>query len=138
MAIKCGRGNHYHDSVAEVRNCYNGGEAVSTPSTVPARDRLSQKQVNMVGLLMRKLNLVWVGETPVEELAKWGAGRELIDSLKEAEIKQARGLSWSTPKGTENDSKPKAESTERKPFPQISQGYYATSSATGNSDLDFW
>lgn len=36
--IKCGRGNHYHPSVADVRRCFNGETDVPTSVPTPALD----------------------------------------------------------------------------------------------------
>lgn len=141
MSVKCGRCRGYHPSVADVRTCYNGGDAVTQKSTVSAKDRLSEPQVGMVNKLMRKLSLVWAGETPVEELARWGTGRVLIDQLKAAEEAKAHGQAWDLPTGTKVNPHPPADSGERysrTPMPEVPEGLYATPSLTGNNDLDFW
>jgi hypothetical protein len=146
MTVKCGRtggglGVHYHDDITGVRACYNGGNAVAQKSTVTARDRLSEKQVSMVNILMKKLGLVWDGETPVEELAKWGTGRTLIDQLKDAEQSKAHGQPFTPPTGTKIAVRPFGTQTERAGKPEdypVDEGLYATDSLTGNNDLDFW
>jgi len=144
MAIKCGNtgrgGRHFHDTVQEVRACFNGTQVASQKAGTKAADALSPAQVNLVNILLRKLNLAYVGETPVEDLAKHGAGRYLIDDLKNCEVRQSRGMSFTPPEGTEVSSRPR---TERQAEPQpgdypVPEGLYATPSLTGNNDLDFW
>jgi hypothetical protein len=136
--VKCGRCHLKHESAAEVRECYNGGSVHGTKPSVTAKVALTDKQVNMAKILLRKLGLVWDSATPVDELERWGSGRKLIDALKQAEELQAHGKPWNVPAGAKVSSKPEATREERSPYPDVPEGHYAVPSATGNNDLDFW
>jgi hypothetical protein len=138
VSIKCGRCREYHETVADVRACFNGQNVASTKPEGRTADKLTEPQVKMVNVLLRKLGLVYTAG-PVEELEKWGNGRKLIDQLKDAEQRKAHGRDWDLPEGTQVSAKPKDDGpAERTALPEVPHGYYATPSATGHNDLDFW
>lgn len=145
MSIKCGRCSLYHESVDDVRACFNGQNVASEKPERAAGDSLTSKQVGMVSILLKKLGLVWTGPTPIESLDKWVEGRTLIDQLKQAELDKAHGKPWDAPEGTKVSARPTGnDSAERSPsrphprLPDVPAGFYATPSATGNNDYDFW
>jgi Family of unknown function (DUF6011) len=142
MSIKCGRCGNYHETVAAVRECYNGGTPAAETPTVSTAKALSVPQVNMVNVLLGKLGLIWTSDTPLSQLPRWGTGRILIDDLKAAEQLQAHGRPFTPPLGTAIDPRPKpAGSRERglqPKLPDVPAGHYAIPSLTGNNDLDFF
>lgn len=81
MSIKCGRCGSRHESVADVRSCYNGQPVASEPNSVPAAQALSPKQVRYVRNLLHELSLEYTGTVPVDQLPRYGAGRDLLDGL---------------------------------------------------------
>ena len=49
MSIKCGRGNHYHENVEQVKACYNG--QANVPQTAPTQTghyRATDRQVRFL------------------------------------------------------------------------------------------
>jgi Family of unknown function (DUF6011) len=111
MPIKCGSCKERHDTVAEVRACY--GTQDEPDATEP--------QLNFIATLRRERNMPPYSGP---KLTKRGASTT-IDAL----------LAIPKPKA---QSKTAESEPKRTPFPDVPQGYYATPSATGNNDLDFW
>jgi hypothetical protein len=141
MAIKCGntgkQGSHYHESVADVRKCFNG-ETVATQKVDRPASPLSEKQAKWVHSLLRQLNASYTGTTPVEALDRHGAGRTLLDGLIKAREDKAHGKDYDLPADVSQKATKASDTTERAALPEVPHGYYATPSATGNNDLDFW
>jgi Family of unknown function (DUF6011) len=112
MPIKCGSCKDRHETVEQVRACYGA---------TPEPDA-TERQLTFIATLRRERNMP---EYAGPKLTKRGAS-STIDAL----------LAIPKPKV---QAKPEAElQTKRTPFPDVPQGYYATPSATGNNDLDFW
>jgi len=141
MSIKCGRCRDYHPTVADVRACFNGQQA-ETQTYPKTGQPISEKQVKYIGSLLSKLNAVYTGKTPVEELDKFSEGRKLLDGLVGARENQAYGRAYQLPENVSQSAKPVENGGERtaggKFNPGIPKGYYATPSTTGHNDLDFW
>lgn len=136
--IKCGRCREYHESVADVRKCFNGEDVTSTKGTLPAAKRLSEAQVSYARKLLDQLHAVYTGSQPIEDLGRATDGRELLDGLVAARKAKTAGQPYKLPTNVSQSSAPASEATERRAVPDIPHGYYATPSATGNNDYDFW
>jgi hypothetical protein len=136
--IKCGRCGQYHESVADVRKCFNGEDVTGTQGTLPAGKRLSEAQVGYAKKLLSQLNAVYTAERPIEDLGRSTDGRELLDGLVAARKAKTSGLPYKLPANVAQSANPASETAIRTVVPEIPHGYYATPSATGNNDYDFW
>jgi hypothetical protein len=112
MPVKCGKG-HYHDSVAEVRNCY-GVEAVEFP-----RNFADYKTNRFAGNCAKCGGKVEAEQGRVDKTdAGWvashlpGKCREIPDKV---DVKAVMDR-----------------------YSEIPRGHYATLSLTGHNDFDFW
>jgi hypothetical protein len=109
MSVKCGRG-HYHDSIAEVRECY-GVESAGLP-------RPEYRTNKYAGHCRLCGNRVEAEQGRVDKIDdKW-------------EVSHLEG------KCGPKTSKLKIEHTPQ--YADIAQGHYATKSLSGNNDYDFW
>src|SRR6266702_1273616 len=139
MSVKCGRCRDYHESIADVRKCCKGGDVTSTKGTLPAAKRLTEAQVGYARKLLGQLNAVYTGQRPIEDLGRSTDGRDLVDGLVAARKAQAYGRPYRLPENVAQSATPARQDTgERSSIPEIPQGYYATPSATGSNDYDFW
>lgn len=141
--IKCGRcstrgGAKYHETVADVRKCFNGEPVSSTQGTMPAAKRLTEAQVAYARKLLDQLGAVYTGSQPMEELGRATDGRVLLDGLVKARQDKSAGRAYVLPPMTAQSSKPAADTTARTVVPEVTAGYYATDSLTGAQDTDFW
>jgi hypothetical protein len=112
MSVKCGKG-HYHDTVAEVRACYNIPEDLTTrdyrPNKYPGNCRQCGGKVEPDQGRIDKIDEKWqtshlAGKCP------------------------PRKGKVAAPKGIQNNDR----------YAVIPVGHYATASASGRNDLDFW
>jgi len=118
MAIRCGRGNHYHESVHDVFLCYNGDAVNSTPETRPASDRITQKQLTFLNKLRTERGLTALPD-------------DINISKREASAAIDDHRNTSVQKSS-------APSTATSNIPDVPAGHYAVKSLTGNQDLDFF
>src|SRR5689334_10823236 len=100
--IKCGRcssrnGAKYHEDIAAVRRCFNGENVTSTQGQLPAAARLTDPQVRYANTLLKQLNAVYTGTSPIEELGRQTDGRELLDGLVAARKAQANRQPFTLP-----------------------------------------
>lgn len=140
MAIKCGRCAVYHDTVADVRACYNGESVTATGPSVPAGERLGDRprQMKYVNDLRVERGLA---AYPADlEIDKWTVSQE-IDELKKQPktvFDPARHSAEGNPEGY-GDPQPRAHKYSAAALPSsVPEGHYAVPSATGNNDLDFY
>lgn len=138
MAIKCGRCRSYHESVADVRKCFNGEDVTGTQGQLPASKCLTAPQVSYANKLLAHFNAVYTGTTPIEQLGRATDGRKLLDGLVAAREAQAHGKPFRLPENVAQSAKPVVSKPDARELPKVPKGYYATPSATGNNDLDFW
>ena len=126
--IRCGRCHGRHASAAEVRRCYNG-ETTATYPDAPAAERATPKQVGFLGTLLTRYGASIVSGVQLDLLPKRGPGSAsaYIDAmLTYAKTKvQPEGITFANPQ-------------TKTTYPDVPAGYYATASATGHNDLDFW
>jgi hypothetical protein len=149
MSVKCGnkaKGDHYHESAAEVKACYAGSNAPVLPPAYAgngAKDgtdgpKATEKQAKFLASLLQRDGSRLVGGLTPDTVSKRTAS-VLIDNL--IQRGKARGAGNRLPSlhpDLEATGEPVKEPEERKPFPRVPAGHYATPSATGNNDLDFW
>jgi hypothetical protein len=111
MPVKCGKG-HYHDSVADVRECYGAPEA----------SNFSGYKTNKYPGNCRVCGgLVKADEGQVDKIdGKW------LTSHLEGQCPEKPPLLKPQP----------LTNTDR--YDGIAKGHYATKSLTGNNDFDFW
>ena len=131
--MKCGR-RHDHASIAEVRACY--GQPAQ-----PARAANGQRTNKFAGDCFRCQVRVAPGQgyifrSPGVGSQRLGEGEWLVSHLDGQcatpdEIADLAAIKTMQPHVAQ-PCKPRAD------FSKIAQGYYATASATGNNDLDFW
>lgn len=129
MSIKCGKCQATHESVAQVRACYGSqasqpkvrtnkyaGTCIECGCTVPPES----------GHLFR---------SPGVGSQRLGQGEWLVRHMPGEceEAKLLQGIKAMQPATVRRAVGPSARD-----FKAIVQGYYATKSATGNNDLDFW
>lgn len=142
MSIKCGRCGQRHETVEDVRACYNGQDVASTPEPVQGSQyRATDGQVRFLGKLFAQTGARLVSGEALDTLPKRGPGSasELIDGM----LKFLKG--GPKPIGVAfaivAPAKPVAPRQVReggKAKYDVPSGYYATPSLTGNNDLDFW
>ena len=119
--MRCGKG-HDHGSVAEVKACYGVGFGSLATATL-TRDFRPNKFAGTCVLCGAK-----VGE---------GEGR--IDRKDSGSGWNVSHLSGECPERTATDAAPlTSDGRGSADFSAVPGGYYATASATGNNDLDFW
>lgn len=145
-SIKCGRCGQRHESVTDVRACYNGTvpSGVTTSPAYVGSARATSKQAAYLTSLMTKEGVKLADGSAPDDIEKRRAST-LIDNLVQRWKARKDGKTIPTlhPDFTADpDVKPAPASDqaerERKPFPKVPAGHYATTSATGNNDLDFW
>lgn len=85
--IRCGRG-HYHNSVAEVRACYNGETVtdVAEERTAAAPAKPTEKQMSYAESLLKRNGLVYL---PGLDTLNRQTISGVIDALKSGEARQA-------------------------------------------------
>lgn len=126
MSIKCGKCQATHESVAQVRACY--GSQASQPKVRTNRYAGTCIECGCTvspesGHLFRSSG---VGSQRLGQ-GEWLV-RHMPGDCEEAKLLQ--GIKGMQPH--------KAQPAQPANFKAIPQGYYATKSATGNNDLDFW
>lgn len=146
MSIKCGRCGNYHESVTAVRSCYNGSATVAaTPPAYAGSARATDKQVKFLTSLMADHGVILAEEANPANIEKRTAS-VLIDNIIQRNKARQAGRTIpglhpdfrivASPKPVTNGNG--NGQAEREPFPKVPHGYYATPSATGTNDLDFW
>jgi hypothetical protein len=122
MSIKCGRGNHTHESVQEVRACYNGQTVASTPRQYTGKDAATAPQIKFLNSLRATLGLPpFTGE-----ISKRECSRAIDDhKIDVAALPKTAAPVRRVDGGTVN-------------VPAIPPGHYAIDSLTGNNDTDFF
>ncbi len=139
MSVKCGRCRDYHESIADVRKCFNGETVGATQGSLPAAKRLTEAQVGYARTLLKQLGAVYIAERPIEDLGRATDGRALLDGLVAARKALAHGQPYRLPENVAQSATPARQDTgERSSLPKVPKGYYATQSSTGSNDLDFW
>lgn len=144
-SIKCGRCGQRHESVQDVRACYNGTATVATlPNAYAGADRATPKQAAYLTSLMTKEGVKLADGSDPDDIEKRQAS-VLIDNLVQRWKARKAGTREPTlhPDFTAPVAIAKIEANgkareEAKPFPRVPAGHYATTSATGNNDLDFF
>jgi len=114
MSIKCGNG-HQHDTVQQVRECYGVKATTEAP-------RATDAQLKFLNVLRQERGLGQIAGNL--RPTKQDASRQIDDLIRNVpkaghppvQVRQASARTAST----------------------VPEGYYATKSATGNNDLDFW
>jgi hypothetical protein len=140
MTIKCGRCGQRHESVEDVRACYNGQTVSSTPEPVTlSAYRATENQVKFLGRLFAQTGASLVADTALDTLPKRGPGSasELIDGmlrftkggLLPAGVKITRQTKPVAPRQVRESGLAKLD---------VPEGHYAITSLTGNNDLDFF
>lgn len=133
ISVKCGRCHGRHENAAGVRACYNGENPARIEEQYQAGERATKPQVSYLSNLLHKAGAELISGHP-DELPCRGEGSisTLIDGMKDY-----LGNSKPLPEGVqiEYDTSKALPSSYRS---EVSQGYYATASTTGNNDLDFW
>jgi hypothetical protein len=165
MPINCKSGGHMHQhaTVAEVRACYGNAPQVVTPvgtHSRPARDRdippqpqggsfnnggrsmlpdtggmITANQAKYLTDLLGHAKLASDGTWKVEGLTKQAASYGIN------QVKAYLARTGPVPPGCVHVGEPTptvAANGTREPYPDVPAGHYATRSATGNNDLDFW
>jgi hypothetical protein len=112
MSVKCGKG-HYHDSVAEVRDCY-GVEAAGFPRQVP-----EYRTNRFAGNCAKCGGKVEAEQGRVDKTVDGWVASHLPGKCREIPAKV--------------DVKAVVDR-----YSAIPIGHYATKSLTGNNDYDFW
>lgn len=128
----CGNCKTDHKTVAEVRACYAGGKGTATLA-IPARpnryagvcSECSGPVPAETGILAGKPGAWTVSHKPGECPEAQAAETFPEDSPLSAHREYAKGINASL-------------RTRAATYPEVPQGYYATRSATGKNDLDFW
>jgi hypothetical protein len=135
MAISCGRCKQKHDSVEEVKACYNGGTVPGEPQDHPASARATGKQVSYLSLLLSQGSLELTEGRQPDQIEKREASL-LIDWVKGYLFDGKR-----LPAGVVKSDKHASEamrSFRHDQLPDVPAGHYAVNSLTGNNDLDFF
>lgn len=70
MSIKCGRCSNRHDTVEQVRACFNGQDVPSTKENLSAGLRATPKQASYLEGLMRKASARLMGNRMPDELGR--------------------------------------------------------------------
>jgi hypothetical protein len=122
MSIKCGRGNHTHESVQDVRACYNGQSVASAPRQYASKDQATPAQLKFLNSLRATLGLApFTGE-----ISKRECSRAIDDhKIDVAALPKTAAPIRRVDDGTVN-------------VPDVPAGHYAVASLTGNNDLDFF
>jgi hypothetical protein len=144
MSIKCGRCSQRHETVADVRACYNGETVTTVPEPIKgAQYRATANQVGFLSRLLAQTGGHLTSGAALDTLPKRGPGSasELIDGM----LRFGKGLG-SIPEGI--TLRPK-KTAQREVAPaqvkeaglsqyDVPNGHYAVTSLTGNNDLDFF
>jgi hypothetical protein len=128
MAIRCGRCAEYHETVQDVRACYNGQDVQSTPPTIPAHELITPKQLAYLNSLRVVQNLPLLPQD--HQISKREASQEIDKLVKAKASKPAPAASRQTVLTTQTyraDALPSS----------VPQGRYAIP-ALGDNDLDFY
>ena len=138
-SIKCGRCGQRHESVTDVRACYNGSTPAQTPNAYAGADRATPKQAAYLTSLMTKEGVKLASGEEADNVAKRTAS-VLIDNLVLRFKARKAGTREPTlhPDFTSPVQVAKLPEEERKPFPRVPAGHYATTSATGDDGTDFF
>jgi hypothetical protein len=116
MPVKCGKG-HYHDSIAEVRECYNVGAAGFPRSYADYKEnRFPGKCVKCGGRVE--------------------ANRGRVDKTDDGWVTSHRPGDCRAIPAKIDVKATVAANTDL--YSEIPVGHYATKSLSGNNDLDFW
>jgi Family of unknown function (DUF6011) len=126
MTIRCGRCAGRHDSVTDVRACYNGHTPTRTTETHTSAERATAKQVDLILKLAGRTGTLVVNREDTEGLTKRQASAE-IDRL----LALAKGNPQTYPAVPVGHY-------EASNLPDVPAGHYAVKSLTGNNDLDFF
>lgn len=133
MAIRCGRCSCYHEDVASVRECYNGGYVAVTdaPSlgAVARNGGPSPKQKELINSLRAQLGHKALGEEVMDTFDR-STTRSVIDDLF-IDIRQAKaeGTLMASPAQLKRQ-------IQAADFPTVTEGYYAAQSGrTGQIDF---
>lgn len=115
--MRCGKCKDDHDTVAEVRQCYDVDSG--QPLTQGKDGRRGQYELIQILLAEREMTPL----PPYDEAAKLYSKQQAGDMIRHL-----------------IDNVPKAESAKVDPkdIPDVPAGYYAIKSLTGNNDLDFF
>lgn len=135
MAVKCGRGPHYHESVTDVRACYNGEQppTVDVPNATNRQDAPTEKQVKFANTLLEQLG------RPTRNEAEWIARGQTRRSISELINDLQIDVAFARERGELVKDTPRASSHFKAvDYPTAAEGNYAVTSLTGNNDLDFF
>jgi hypothetical protein len=151
MSIKCGRCGDRHETVQDVRACFNGEQPPSVREQVPASERCTAKQAAYLQSLLDRAEAKLKDQAP-DELSKRVASL-LIDGMKrylqshDDDAPLPAGVIYDEGKRSadgnpEGHGDPNVNETRRRgqqeDLPQVPAGRYAVPSLTGNNDLDFF
>ena len=146
MSIKCGRCKDRHETVAEVRDCYNGGQPASTPS-LPTSQRATAPQVKYLNGLLRQFHCELATEKAADEMP-YTEFRPLLDGMIAYRDKRTTSLPAGIVRdeahqSADGDPEGYGDPQPQRPgiFPNLADvpaGHYAVPSLTGNNDLDFF
>lgn len=138
MAIKCGRCQCYHESVADVKTCSQGGRvAVLDPPmasmSVPAGP--TDNQWKFLNDLRQQVGLPRLPDSHRAQQNRKSISGAINDALIDVAAAKEAGT-WVNPNpGSESG---KSRHLLAKDHSTITAGYYAIPSLTGNQDLDFF
>lgn len=131
MAIKCGRCSSHHESVADVRACYNGEQ----PATVEVEQAASRKSDQPTDNQWKFLN-------DLRQQAGWQAlddeqrgnftKRSISEAINDAKLDVKNSRAAATRQTSGNRHLKAAD------YAHVLDGRYAVASLTGNNDLDFF
>lgn len=142
MSIKCGRGAHRHETIEDVKRCYNGEDVTQVPEPVQGSQyRATTNQVSFLGRLFAQTGASLASGEQLDTLTKRGPGSasELIDGmLKFLNSDGPLPAGVMLPKVTAKPVAPRQVREGGAAKLDIPAGFYATPSITGNNDLDFW
>lgn len=136
MAIRCGRCSCYHESVADVRACFNGGHVavIDVPQQTTRANAPSEKQIAYANKLLEQLG------RPARTEAEWIENGQTRRSISELINDLQIDIEHAKRDGTlqaRQDSAPHKH-LQAADYPDVRAGYYAVPSLTGNNDLDFF
>jgi hypothetical protein len=138
--IKCWHCRGKHETVAEVKACAitKGGD---TPTgATDTYTNLSERQQVLLSDLLHQLHVELLdGATP--ETVSYQVGRSVIDVLVDARRSKAMGRNYRLPAGVvqlanPTRGQPKTRTpTQRKPMPDVPEGYYAIPALRGKNNI---
>lgn len=151
MSVACGKG-HRHESVDDVRRCYNGEDVKVVQEDYTSGERATRSQVKYLTSLLKVRHLQPKDARSVDQMARREASI-LIDQVKH--FNRSLHGELPIPNGLERDpgvyltgsaedieeqlhNGPFLAERSREPYPDVPAGHYAVLSLTGNNDLDFF